>query len=238
MIAAKGDLILAIPNKGRLQEAANARFARAGLIVEKTGNAREYLAKLKGLSDSNVTIAFLSAGEIAASLAQGSVHIGVTGEDLLRETIADFDASIRRHAPLGFGRADVVVAVPQAWIDVTTMADLDDVALAFHNRHRRRLRVATKYANLTMAFFARHDVGEYRIVESLGATEGAPAVGAAEVIVDITSTGATLTANKLKVLDDGLILKSEARLAESAKARWTPPMRIAAERIFAAIAGT
>jgi ATP phosphoribosyltransferase len=115
--------------------------------------------------------------------------------------------------------------VPRSWIDVSTMHDLDDVASAFHHKHHRRLRVATKYVNITRDFFARHGIADYRIVESLGATEGAPASGAAEAIVDITTTGATLAANNLKILDDGLILESQAILAASLRATWTDATR-------------
>src|SRR5690606_39594513 len=117
------------------------------------------------------------------------------------------------------------VAVPQAWIDVRTMADLDDVAADFRVRYGRPLRVATKYITLTRTFFAQHGVGDYRIVESLGATEGAPASGTADIIVDITTTGATLAANALKNVDDGLILKSEANLVASLRADWNPAAR-------------
>ena len=134
----------------------------------------------------------LSAGEIAASLLAGDVHLGITGEDLLREAAPELQGRIHLVKPLGFGFADVVVAVPQYWIDVSTMADLDDVCAAFAHRHRRRLRVATKYAQLTRSFFAHAGIADYRIVRSAGATEGAPAAGTAEVIVDITTTGATL----------------------------------------------
>jgi len=122
---------------------------------------------------------------------------------------------------LGFGSANVVVAVPQAWIDVRTMADLDDVTTGFRAQHNRRMRVATKYINLTRTFFASHGIVDYRIVESAGATEGAPAAGTAEMIVDITTTGATLTANGLKVLDDGVILRSQANLVASREADWS-----------------
>jgi ATP phosphoribosyltransferase len=121
---------------------------------------------------------------------------------------------------LGFGYANVVVAVPQAWIDVRSMADLDDVATAFRQRHNRKLRVATKYINLTRHFFAEHGIADYRIVESLGATEGAPAAGTAELIVDITTTGATLSANALKIVDDGTMLRSQANLVASRGANW------------------
>ena len=149
------------------------------------------------------------------------MHLGVTGEDLVRESIPDADRRVLLIEPLGFGSANVVVAVPQAWIDVRTMADLDDVTTGFRAQHNRRMRVATKYINLTRAFFASHGVVDYRIVESAGATEGAPAVGTAEMIVDITTTGATLAANGLKVLDDGVILRSQANLVASRDADWS-----------------
>ena len=134
----------------------------------------------------------LSAGEIASSLLAGDIHLGITGEDLLREAAPELEGRMHLVAPMGFGFADVVVAVSQYWIDVSTMADLDDVCAAYAARHRRRLRVATKYAQLTRGFFAHAGIADYRIVPSAGATEGAPAAGTAEVIVDITTTGATL----------------------------------------------
>jgi ATP phosphoribosyltransferase len=137
--------------------------------------------------------------------------------------------------PLGFGRCDVVVAVPEAWIDVATMEDLDDVAAEFRPRHGRRLTVATKYINLTRRFFAGHGIADYRIVESLGATEGAPATGAADLIVDITTTGATLRDNGLKVLGDGVILKSEAHLVTSLAAQWDARQRAALEAVLGKI---
>src|SRR5690606_8420563 len=150
----------------------------------------------------------------------GSVDLGVTGEDLARESLEEVDARIEFAARLGFGNADVVVAVPDVWLDVTSMADLNDVAADFRQRHGRRLRVATKYWRLTQQFFsARHGIQVYRIVESLGATEGAPAAGSADIIVDITSTGSTLRANHLRILDDGVILRSEACLMMSRVAR-------------------
>ena len=148
------------------------------------------------------------------------MHIGVTGEDLIREVIADADRRVVFIDALGFGHANVVVAVPQAWIDVQGMADLDDVATAFRLKHHRKMRLATKYVNLTRNFFSAHGVTDYRIVESSGATEAAPAAGTAELIVDITTTGATLAANGLKVIDDGVILRSQANLVAARAARW------------------
>src|SRR5690606_14621335 len=137
---------------------------------------------------------------------------------------------------LGFGHANVVVAVPQAWIDVRSMADLDDVATAFHQKHDRRMRVATKYVNLTRSFFATQGIADYRIVESLGATEGTPAAGLAELIVDITTTGATLAANGLRVIEDGVILRSQANLVAARGAHWTAAERETARIILDRIA--
>lgn len=211
-------LILALPSKGRLKDNTIALLERAGLPLYLPEDDRRYRAEVAGRDD--IEIVFLSAAEIAVELGNGGVDLGVTGEDLIRETLEEADARVDFAVRLGFGHADVVVAVPDAWYDVTSMADLDDVAADFRLRHGRRLRVATKYWRLTQQFFsARHGIQVYRIVESLGATEGAPAAGSADIIVDITSTGSTLRANHLRILDDGVILRSEACLAMSRKAR-------------------
>jgi ATP phosphoribosyltransferase len=216
-------LTIALPSKGRLKEACDAWFAEAGLQLEQTAGARGYRAQFTGLP--GVEVMLLSAGEIASSLLAGDVHLGITGEDLLREAAPELDGRMHLVAPMGFGFADVVVAVSQYWIDVSTMADLDDVCAAYAATHRRRLRIATKYAQLTRGFFAHAGIADYRIVPSTGATEGAPAAGTAEVIVDITTSGATLKANGLKVLDDGVILKSQAQLAASLSADWSAEAR-------------
>jgi ATP phosphoribosyltransferase len=227
-------LILAVPSKGRLQENAEAFFARAGLKLVKPRGARDYRGAIAGLD--GVEIAYLSAAEITQQLGQGMVHLGITGEDLLREMIPRSEQRIVMVTGLGFGFANVVVAVPQAWIDVRNMADLDDVATAFRLKHERKMRLATKYANLTRGFFAEHGVVDYRIVESTGATEGAPAAGTAEMIVDITTTGATLAANGLKVIDDGIILRSQANLVAARAARWGAAQREIARLILDRIA--
>ena len=234
--AAEAPFVLAVPSKGRLQENAAAFFARAGLEFTQGRGARDYRGAVSGLP--GVEVAFLSASEIVGQLAAGGAHFGVTGEDLVREKVLDADARLELLAPLGFGRADVVVAAPQAWIDVRTMADLEDVASAYRARRGERMRVATKYVNLTRRYFAEHGVGDYRIVESLGATEGAPAAGAAELIVDITTTGATLAANALKPLEDGPILRSQAMLAASLTAPWGPAARRNARIILDRIAAS
>lgn len=211
-------ITIALPSKGRMKDDAVASLAKAGIEVLPTTDARAYKTRVKGRDD--VEVAFLSASEIARELAQGTVDLGVTGEDLVREAVSDWSARMGIEARLGFGRADVVVAVPEVWFDVSTMSDLDDVAADFRQRHGRRLRIATKYWRLTQQFFSgKHGIQVYRIVESLGATEGAPAAGQADVIVDITSTGSTLKANRLKILDDGVILESEACLVSSKKVR-------------------
>ncbi|MFM8746353.1 MAG: ATP phosphoribosyltransferase [Aestuariivirga sp.] len=207
-------LTLAIPSKGRLMEETAALLTRAGLGIERLGADRAYRGLLQGIE--GVEVAFLPASEIAQNLHDGKLDLGVTGQDLLGEKLTAENPGVDILLRLGFGRADVVVAAPECWLDVATMADLDDISESFYERHGRRLRVATKYRNLTRRFFAARGVTGYRIVESLGATEGAPAAGIAEVIVDITTTGATLAANNLKILDDGVILRSCAVLAARA----------------------
>lgn len=237
MIAEPGaSLVLAVPSKGRLQENVGAFFARAGLEFVQGRGARDYRGAIQDLP--GVDVAFFSASEIVGQLEQGVAHFGVTGEDLVREQVLEVDAALTLLTPLGFGRANVVVAAPQAWIDVRTMADLEDVAADFRTKRGQRMRVATKYVNLTRRFFAEHGIADYRIVESLGATEGAPAAGGAELIVDITTTGATLEANSLKTLEDGIILRSQANLVASLNANWSREAREAARTILQRIAAS
>lgn len=215
-------LILALPSKGRMMEEAAARFTRAGMALTKSQSARGYRGDLTGMLD--VEVHYVSASEIAGRLRAGSVHLGITGEDLVREASAEDDGRVPSLRPLGFGHADVVAAVPNSWLDVTRLADLETVGLAYRRRYGRRLRVATKYMNLSRRAFTAAGIASYRLVESLGATEGAPAAGLAELIVDITSTGSTLKANGLKILSDGVLLRSEAHLFASEAAGWTPPL--------------
>jgi ATP phosphoribosyltransferase len=226
--------VIAVPAKGRLQANAEAFFARAGLELVKPRGARDYRGTIADLP--GIEVAYLSAAEIVDLLAQGAVHLGITGEDLVREKIPDAQRHVVLVDGLGFGHANVAVAVPQAWIDVHSMADLDDVAISFRLKHERKMRVATKYINLTRDFFSRHGVTDYRIVESSGATEAAPAAGTAELIVDITTTGATLAANGLKVIDDGVILRSQANLVAARAAKWGAAERTAARGLLDRIA--
>lgn len=210
-------ITIGLPSKGRMKDDASAIFERAGLKIVAVGNDRSYRGRVEGVDD--IDIAFLSASEISREIGNGTVDFGVTGEDLIREGLSEADSKVEIAARLGFGHADVVVAVPEIWLDVDTMADLGDVAADFRARHGRRLAIATKYWRLTQQFFSsQHGIQLYRIVESLGATEGAPAAGQADIIVDITSTGSTLKANHLKILSDGVILRSEACLVRARKA--------------------
>ncbi|MFI4964672.1 MAG: ATP phosphoribosyltransferase [Caulobacterales bacterium] len=225
-------LIIAVPSKGRLKEQVEGWLADCGLDLAIGGGARGYLADLKGLPGAQVRL--LSAADIADALGAGEVHLGVTGEDLLRER-GDLESRVLLLRPLSFGRADLVVAVPKSWLDVDTMADLEEVAHDYLARTGRRIRVATKYLVQTRGFFARHGVVDYRIAETGGATEGAPAAGAAELVVDITTTGATLAANGLKILSDGLILKSQAQVTASLKAAWSVEQLGVAERLLRAV---
>ncbi|BBE72308.1 ATP phosphoribosyltransferase [Oharaeibacter diazotrophicus] len=241
-------LIVAIPSKGRLQEQTLAFLERSGLPVRQARGARDYFGTIGGVADAAVQ--FRSASEIAREVGAGNVHLAVTGVDLLHETLDTGHEEIRAGADLGsvapagahivtklgFGHADVVVAVPQAWLDVQSMADLADVAARFRLKHHRPMRVATKYVSLTRRFLTGHGVHDYLIVESPGATEGAPAAGTAELVVDITSTGRTLAENGLKIVDDGVIMRSEAALVASLGADWGTAARRAARVMLTRIA--
>ena len=224
-------ITLAVPSKGRLEELTRDWFARQGMTITRPGGARSYLGALEGMPE--VTVRFFPASEIARELIRGSIDIGVTGLDLIHETSEAGPASVSIAAELDFGRADCVVAVPDSWIDVTHMHDLADVASDFRARHGRWLRIATKYITITRQHFAKAGIAEYRTVESLGATEAAPASGVADIVVDITTTGSTLAANGLRVLEDGVMLKSEANLIVSRTADWSAEKTARIESLLA-----
>lgn len=229
-------ITLAVPSKGRLEELTRDWFASKGLTITRPGGARSYLGAIDGMPE--VTVRFFPASEIARELIRGSIDIGVTGLDLIHETSETGPASVSIASRLGFGQADCVVAVPEAWIDVTHMHDLADVASDFRARHGRWLRIATKYITITRQHFARAGIAEYRTVESLGATEAAPASGVADIVVDITTTGSTLAANGLRVLEDGVMLKSEACLIVSRTAGWSPERRAIRDQMLARLGVT
>lgn len=216
-------ITLAVPSKGRLEELTREWFAANGMTITRPGGARSYLGAVDGMPE--ITVRFYPASEIARELIRGSIDLGVTGLDLIHETSETGPGAVTLARELGFGHADVVVAVPEAWIDVTHMHDLADVASDFRSRHGRWLRIATKYITITRQHFARAGIAEYRIVESLGATEAAPASGVADIVVDITTTGSTLAANGLRVLEDGVMLSSQACLFASRAPDWPPRRR-------------
>ena len=201
---------LGVPSKGRLMEKTFDWFGARGVTLGRTGSDREYAGIVEGAGD--VELVLLSAGEIPRELAAGRIHLGVTGTDLVRETLAGWEGRVETLAELGFGHADLVLAVPKAWVDVGTLDDLDAVAAAFRAAHGHRLRIATKYHRLVRDFLRVHGVADYRLVDSQGATEGTVKNETAEAIADITSSGDTLRANHLKLLDDGVILRSQATL--------------------------
>lgn len=211
-------LKLGVPSKGRLQDETIRWFGARGVSLSRAGGEREYRGTVDGVA--GVELVLLSAGEIPGELVAGRLHLGVTGQDLIRERLARWQDRVTELAPMGFGRADLVVAVPAFWIDVRDMGDLDAAAGAFRIRHGHRLRVATKYHHLVRSFFEAHGVADYQLVDSQGATEGAVKNLTAEAIADITSTGSTLRDNHLRILDDGLILESQATLFLSRGARW------------------
>jgi ATP phosphoribosyltransferase len=220
MIASAQKLVVALPSKGRLQEQCVDFLRGCGFDVRRVGNGREYVSSLVGLDD--VEIIYLRPEEIPSRVEQGDAHAGITGEDLYREYGEGPPASMLLMPKLGFGGARLVVAVPQSWVDVSTLNDLDEAAMLFHQRHGRSLRVATKFSRLTRAFFSEKGIVEYSLVESSGATEGAPASGVADFVVDLTSTGTTLAENHLKEIAGGTVLQTEACLIASQRgALWS-----------------
>lgn len=224
-----GALRFGLPSKGRLQSQTAAFLAKAGVSLEKSSVDREYAGALRGVE--GIELVFLPAGEMPERLAAGAIHLGVTGEDVVRERLRHWERQVALLQPLDFGHADLIVAAPKCWLDVDRLEDLDEVAADFRKAHGHPLRIATKYANLARAFFRERGVSNYRLVASQGATEGLVAAGAAEAIVDITSSGETLRANHLKILSDGVILKSQAHLCASLTAAW-PQAALTAMRAF------
>ncbi|GIT92859.1 ATP phosphoribosyltransferase [Jannaschia pagri] len=208
---------LGVPSKGRLMDKTFQWFGKRGLTLVRTGSDREYAGRVDG---ADISLVLLSASEIPRELTAGHIHLGVTGSDLVRENVIGWDSQLEAVAPMGFGHADLVLAVPKAWVDVDTLDDLDAVCAQFRAGHGHRLRIATKYHRLVRDFLRAQGVADYQLVDSQGATEGTVKNGTAEAIADITSTGETLRANHLKILSDGLIHASQATLFRSRKAPW------------------
>ena len=209
---------LGVPSKGRLMEKTFDWFAARGITLRRAGSDRDYAAEVAGID--GLELVLLSAGEIPREMAAGRLHLGVTGIDLIQEKLAAWDQRVKELARLGFGHADLILAVPQAWIDVDTVDDLDAAAAAFRAAHGFRLRIATKYHRLVRDYLREAGVADYQLVDSQGATEGTIRNETAEAIADITSTGETLRANGLKILSGGPILGSQATLYKSRAADW------------------
>ena len=201
---------IGVPSKGRLMEKTFDWFAERGVSLSRAGSEREYAGKVEGIE--GVELVLLSAGEIPRELAAGRIHLGVTGQDLIREKLSQWEQRVEELAELGFGQADLIIAVPQVWVDVDTLEDLDAVSAAFRAEHGFRLRIATKYHRLVREYLKEHGVADYQLVDSQGATEGTIKNLTAEAVADITSSGETLRANHLKILSDALVLRSQATL--------------------------
>ena len=212
-------LKLGIPSKGRLMDKTFDWFGARGITLSRAGTEREYAGAVGGADGLDLVL--LSAGEIPRELAAGRIHMGVTGSDLVRDKLADWDRQVAELAPLGFGHADLIIAVPASWPDVDTLDDLDAAAAAFRRAHGHRLRIATKYHRLVRDFLTANGVADYQLVDSQGATEGTVKNLTAEAIADITSTGETLRANHLKILADGLVHQSQATLYAARAADWS-----------------
>ena len=210
------DLVtIGLPSKGRLKENSLNFLEKNNLKLNLKGKDREYFANIENFS--NVRVVYLHAKEIIERLGDGTLDIGISGLDLLKESIYSLQKKIEIQKKLDFGKANLVVAIPDDWIDVQTIADLEEISFHFKDKKNFRLRVATKYPNLTNNFFMKKGITQYRIISSLGATEIYPFTRSSEIITDITSTGNTLKANNLRILKDGIILKSYACVLTSKK---------------------
>ena len=211
----KNLITIGLPSKGRLKDKAKVFFENNGYKILQSDKERNYFATIE--NKPNIKIIYLHAKEIIQRLGDGTLDLGISGLDLLNESEKNLQNKINIKKKLNFGIAKLVVAVPDDWIDVQTIADLEEVAFDIRLKKNRRLRVATKYPNLTNDFFISKGVTQYKLVPSLGATETYPFIGSSEIITDITSSGKTLNDNKLRILKDGLILKSCACLLAAKK---------------------
>jgi ATP phosphoribosyltransferase len=226
-------LKIAFPSKGRLRKDLEELLASKKINFIDQGNDRNYIAKLS--NHEGILIYFMGAKEIVTQLAEGNIHLGVTGDDLIQEYMFDYETKVSNELVLNFGKADLVVAVPKIWLDVSTMADLDEISHIKRIQTSKRLKVATKYTNLTNRFFSKCGVTDYRTVNSSSSTESAPFNGMSDIIVDITSTGETLKANNLRILDDGLILNSSANIFKSQTANWNSNLEKISEQFLASV---
>lgn len=226
-------LKLGVPSKGRLMDKTFDWFGKRGVTLRKSGSDRDYAGAVDGID--GVELVLLSASEIPRELAAGRIHLGVTGSDLVREKLANWDSQVVELAQMGFGQANLIIAVPDCWIDVDTLEDLDAAAAAFRATHGFRLRIATKYHRLVRDFLRDEGVADYQIVDSQGATEGTVKNETAEAIADITSTGETLRANGLRILSDGLIHSSQATLFRGRRQDWPDGQRVTLKELVSVL---
>ena len=211
----KNIINIGIPSKGRLRKNVLRIFSKKKLKLISERGERDLIGSIK--NTSNVKILYLHAREIIQRLGDGSLDIGFSGFDLLKESQINIQKKINVVKKYEFGKANLVVAIPDPWIDVQTVADLEEIAFEFRDKKKKRLRVATKYPNLTKEFLFSKGVTQFQLVESLGATEAYPFTGSANLITDISSTGETIKSNNLRILKDGEILKSQACIFTSKK---------------------
>ena len=211
----KNLITIGLPSKGRLKDKSIAFFNDRDLKILQNDKERNYFANIE--NKPNIKVIYLHAKEIIQRLGDGTLDVGISGLDLLNESEKSLQDKIGIKQKLNFGSANLVVAVPDDWIDVQTIADLEEVAFDIRSKRNTRLRVATKYPNLTNNFLISKGVTQYKLISSLGATETYPFIGSSEIITDITSTGKTLQDNNLRILKDGLILKSQACVLFSKK---------------------
>ena len=201
---------LGLPSKGRMKQQVEAFFLHKGLELVDVGSSREYLAKFK--QDQKIQIILIAPSDIPLEIKKANLDIGITGRDLVFEKIIGWQKWMLEFKRLNFGKADLVLGIPQFWIDVNHLDDLDDVAYLLRQKYGQRLRIATKYQNITRDFLIDNQVTNFEIIESQGATEGAIVNGIADVVVDISSTGETLKQNKLKMIEQGTLLRSSASI--------------------------
>ena len=210
----KTTITIGIPSKGRLRKDVLNIFKRKKLDLISERGKRDLIGSIK--NKKNIKILYLHAREIIERLGDGSLDIGFSGYDLLKESDVNIQKKINVFKKYEFGKANLVVAIPDPWIDVQTVADLEEIAFEFRDK-KKRLRVATKYPNLTREFLFSKGVTQFQTVGSLGATEAYPFTGSANLITDISSTGQTIKSNNLRILKDGEILKSQACIFVSKK---------------------
>ena len=203
-------ITIGLPSKGRLKDKAISFFDENNFKILQNAKERNYFATIK--NKPNIKIIYLHAKEIIQRIGDGTLDIGISGLDLLNESEKNLQDKIIIKNKLNFGKASLVVAVPNDWIDVQTIADLEEVSFDIRFKGNTRLRVATKYPNLTNNFLLSKGITQYKLISSLGATETYPFIGSSEIITDITSTGKTLADNNLRALKDGEILVSTACL--------------------------